>query len=661
MATAQSPPAETASPAEQPPSLWRNRDYMYWWTGNGLSTLGTSVSTLAFPLLVLHATGSVAQAGTITTLHMLGALATLAVGGALADRVSRRAILCLSPLVQGIAMAVVAYAVHRGDPSMVLLGAMALLSGAAGGLRSSVTLPVLRRIVPKEQVGNATAQSMGRDMVAELVGGPLGGLLYSVGRWVPFLFDALSFLFVTLGSLLIRRPLGPDPHTGDGPRPGLVADTTDALRMIRRSEYLRFTVVWGALLNIVAEGFTLLFIVLVQHRGGGPTDVGTATSLALAGGLIGAVTGPWLMERLGARTVLLASAWVFVASFAAVVWVPRPWQIGLVLMVAMTSMVPLNVVTESYQVRLVPDAYLGRVASANLFCVRSVQWLGPLLAGVLADAAGVRPAILVLAGVMVLLALALHAARRQLAVLDTPLAEVEELPAPGGEPAKAPANRKDPADPSNRTVMTHPAPRVPAPATVPAAAVADPEVLASDHDRDRTAERVRAAAAEGRIDLAEVDRRISAVYEARTLGELTEASRGLPEPGPRDGLVVDRAPTSRLALGIFGGFEREGEWVLPEKFTAWSMFGGGMLDLSEARFSAPETRITAVALWGGTEILVPDDIEVEVRGFGLFGLFGRRGARRGLKPGTPRVVIRGLAMWGAVVTKTKSTKDAPQQ
>ncbi|NEE53657.1 MFS transporter, partial [Streptomyces sp. SID8455] len=67
----------------------------------------------------------------------------------------------------------------------------------------------LRRIVPKEQIATATAQGMGRDMVAQLVGAPLGGLLYAMGRWIPFLFDAVSFLFVTLGSLLIRRPLGP--------------------------------------------------------------------------------------------------------------------------------------------------------------------------------------------------------------------------------------------------------------------------------------------------------------------------------------------------------------------------------------------------------------------------------------------------------------------
>lgn len=91
---------------------------------------------------------------------------------------------------------------------------------------------------------------------------------------------------------------------------------------------------------------------------------------------------------------------------------------------------------------------------------------------------------------------------------------------------------------------------------------------------------------------------------------------------------------------------------MPPRFTALSVWGGGRLDLTEARFARQETEIRAVALWGATEILLPEDIEVEVKGFGLFGVFGRRGARRTGRPGTPRVVIKGIALFGFVKTRT---------
>ncbi|KOV94570.1 DUF1707 SHOCT-like domain-containing protein [Streptomyces sp. NRRL B-3648] len=185
------------------------------------------------------------------------------------------------------------------------------------------------------------------------------------------------------------------------------------------------------------------------------------------------------------------------------------------------------------------------------------------------------------------------------------------------------------------------------------------DLLASEEDRERVVERVRAAVADGSLPLDELDGRLTRVYGARTPGELRSAAHGLPELGPRDRLVVDRTPASRLALGLFGGFRRDGAWVVPPRFTAWSMWGGGRLDLTEARFAAQETVIRAVALWGGTGIVVPDDIDVEVRGFGLFGVFGvfgGGGARRTRRPGAPRVVVKGVALFGAVVVKSKQGK-----
>ncbi|MGJ5753683.1 uncharacterized protein DUF1707 [Streptomyces puniciscabiei] len=62
------------------------------------------------------------------------------------------------------------------------------------------------------------------------------------------------------------------------------------------------------------------------------------------------------------------------------------------------------------------------------------------------------------------------------------------------------------------------------------------DVLASDEDRERAVERVRAAVADGRLVLSGRDDRPDRVHGARTLGEPAEAACGLPEPGPRDSL-----------------------------------------------------------------------------------------------------------------------------
>jgi MFS family permease len=404
-------------------SLRQNRDYMGWWTSNTVSVLGTSVSTLAFPLLVLYTDRSAALAGIIMAANMVGTLATTLVGGALADRVSRKALLIGSPLVQAAALGFVALSVSDHHSPIPLLAACSLVSGMAAGIVAGATNPALRRIVRKDQLPAATSLEMGRDAAAELIGSPLSGILFSAGHAFPFLADAVSFLFASLGGALIRRPLGPD--RGDS-RSSVVADIRDGIRLVGRIPFLRFVVVWGSLLNVIAQGFVLLFIALVRHRGGSPTVVGVVSSVALVGGVAGAVIAPIALQRMQPRRLIYLAAWIFVAALGGVAVVPRPWQIGAVLLVAMLAMVPLNVVLESYVVRLVPDKYSGRVSAVTRFGGQGLQWTGPLLAGLLADTLGASGGTLVFMALTVPLAVVLHFTPA-LAVLDQPSELVPEI------------------------------------------------------------------------------------------------------------------------------------------------------------------------------------------------------------------------------------------
>lgn len=410
---------------DKPPSLWKNQDYMGWWIGNTVSILGTSMSAIAFPLLVLYTTHSVARAGVVTAAEMIGSLITTLVGGALADRVSRKAIMILSPLVQGTAMAVVAVFVSSGRSPIALLTACAGVSGLAFGLGQGATTPALRRIVPKEQQANATAQEIGRDMAAQIIGSPLGGIFFALSRWIPFAADAISFAFASLGAAIIRRPLGPDRRVMTT-RTSTIADIKSGFSFVRKHPFLRFVVIWASLFNAITQGFILLFIALVRYRGGGPDAVGVISAVALFGGLAGAVIGPLLLQWLHARNLLYAAIWVFIASFLAVAVVPTTWAIGIVLLIAMLGVAPLNMVMESYQVRLVPDAFSGRVSAVNRFGAQSLQWCGPLLAGYVADLLTPPGAAIVFMALLVPLALALHFSK-SLGILVQPVDQVSEL------------------------------------------------------------------------------------------------------------------------------------------------------------------------------------------------------------------------------------------
>lgn len=203
-----------------------------------------------------------------------------------------------------------------------------------------------------------------------------------------------------------------------------------------------------------------------------------------------------------------------------------------------------------------------------------------------------------------------------------------------------------------------------------------PDMRASDAERERIAEVLREAVAEGRLQMEEFEQRLDAAYKARTHGELEPLIRDLPAPGgavapvragsapARTGSAgVDWAEriggpaTSKGAFAIWGGFGRKGRWTVGRTFTAFTMWGGGEIDLREARFEDREVVIRCFTIMGGMRVTVPPELNVEVRGIGVMGGFGDRATGEGVpSPSSPRVRITGFALMGGVGVERKRTK-----
>jgi MFS family permease len=415
-------------PPRQPPPLWRNRDYAGWWVSSLVSSLGSAMSQLAYPLLMLYATNSVAQAGIVGACLNIGGLSTGLLGGALADRYSRRVLVITADLIQAAAVTTVVIAVANGYVNVVHIAAVALVQGMCNGISGAAMTPTLKRIVHETQFPALAASKQGRDMIARLVGPPLGGALFSIARYLPFLGDAISFVVSAIGVAAIRRPLGPDA-TDREEHSSALAGVREGIAYIRTNMYLRFLILWVPLLSACFGGTVLLTIALIKLRGGSPTTIGLVTTIAAIGGLGGALAAPLLAKRFKARTLVLTMAWLVVLVAVGLAVAPHPWQIGLIGALAVFLVVPLNVMLESYQLRVVPDAMLGRVSSALSFSSSGLLWTAPLTTGVLADNFGTPTAMFVLAGVLALLAVWCTLAKAP-RLMDQKAADAEEAPIP---------------------------------------------------------------------------------------------------------------------------------------------------------------------------------------------------------------------------------------
>ncbi|MGW7520836.1 DUF1707 SHOCT-like domain-containing protein [Streptomyces sp. NPDC054796] len=199
---------------------------------------------------------------------------------------------------------------------------------------------------------------------------------------------------------------------------------------------------------------------------------------------------------------------------------------------------------------------------------------------------------------------------------------------------------------------------------------AEVSVRASDADRDRVADILREALAEGRLDAEEHGERIDAVYSAKTVGELEPLVRDLPAgraepyraarpssaPAPAAFSVPDDGlgPKENL-VAVFSGAVRKGRWRAPRKINAFACFGGVEIDLTEADFPYPYVVINATAVFGGIEIRVPENVTLRQKGAGVFGGFDVRTFESD-DPDAPTVLVQGAAVFGGVEAKPRRGK-----
>src|SRR4051794_36540898 len=125
------------------------------------------------------------------------------------------------------------------------------------------------------------------------------------------------------------------------------------------------------------------------------------------------------------------------------------------------------------------------------------------------------------------------------------------------------------------------------------------DVRASDAERDQIVERLRAAAAEGRLTFEELADRIEAAANAVTRADLVPLTADLPGP-----LTTSPAEPSRVSR--VGDVKRSGTWVVGSELDFRSYFGNVKLDLREATITAREIQIHAWTLFGNVELLVPE-------------------------------------------------------
>lgn len=178
-----------------------------------------------------------------------------------------------------------------------------------------------------------------------------------------------------------------------------------------------------------------------------------------------------------------------------------------------------------------------------------------------------------------------------------------------------------------------------------------PAIRASDAERDAAVGRLRTAAGEGRLALDELADRLDRALNAVTRDDLEVLTRDLPEHQPD---APPPAKSRRWVVGIMGGGTQKGRWRIASRCTVVNLMGGADLDLRGAVVEGPETEIQVFSVMGGSDIVVPEGVHVELSGLAFMGANDLKLEETSPPPpGAPVVRVRAWSIMGGTDVKRK--------
>ncbi|MEQ1736694.1 MAG: MFS transporter, partial [Rhodoglobus sp.] len=307
--TGRSDAAAPDAKAENPRrTLLRNRNFLWLWGGDAISQLGAQFTGLAIPVLAITLLGATEwQVGLLTAAETAAFLVVGLPAGAWIDRMRKRRVMIAADLVRAVTLVSLPLLWWAGALQMwhlYVVGAIVGIATVFFDVSYQSYVPIL---LPGAQVGaaNSTLETTGQ--IAR-IGGPglAGALLTIVSAPVLLVVDAVSYVVsaVALSRVRDSEVLRPVQERDSLPR-----EIAEGLRFV-----FRHPILWRITLTTSTSNLfgmlvgTLEAILILRELGLSPAAFGIILGVGSIGGLLGAVSTPWLTKHIGEGTAVSLSS-----------------------------------------------------------------------------------------------------------------------------------------------------------------------------------------------------------------------------------------------------------------------------------------------------------------------------------------------------------------
>jgi MFS family permease len=379
----------------------RHRNFRIFYTGHLLSLSGAWLQITALGWLVLELTDSAFWLGVVNAGTSLPILVFSLYAGVLADRMDKRTILLGAQAVAFAQALTLAILTHLGVINIGMIFSLALVLGVSNAFEIPTRQSFFVELVGERDLMNAIALNSSAFNATRMIGPAIaGGLIGTLGIAACFYGNAISYLAVVIGLLMIRRPAPePVPQTLS-----TLENIREGFTWIRQHRVARSVVIYVSTASALVFPFTMLLPVFARDLlEVGPQGLGWLYSATGAGALAAGLALASMAGRFPRGRLLVVSSTAFAIFVGAFALSPK-FLLSLPLLFAAGFFMILSTATANSLIQsVVPNGLRGRVMSVYVVMFLGVTPLGSLQAGALAGLVGARLALAAGAALMLII------------------------------------------------------------------------------------------------------------------------------------------------------------------------------------------------------------------------------------------------------------------
>ncbi len=380
----------TEAASRAAPPLSRNRDYHVLWGSQLVSELVSHLCLIAFPLMVMAATGSAFQMGAVAAVIAAAHMTANVPAGVLVDTFDRKRVMLVCQCIRTAAIASLAAALFSGHFSFALVLGVAAAEGLLGAAFDPAEHAALPQVVPESQLSEAVARNTVRRYIATLLGPAGAGFLYAVEPMAPFAV-AVVLLAASCAMLCFLRVPRRDPAR-ESPGAGMLAE---GFRWVWRHRVIRPTIFWLMCCELFISALIIIVLAASGEEDMAPGELGVMMTGFGVGGLLGAAVASRLYRVLPPAAVIIGFPWVWAGLTLVLALVPTGVLIGVVLG-GIAFFIPTAFTTVmTYQLTVAPDELRGRLSGIVGLFAGGAGAIGPLVGGLLMSGGDSRSTLLI--------------------------------------------------------------------------------------------------------------------------------------------------------------------------------------------------------------------------------------------------------------------------